>query len=59
MSKRKEKTKNVLERRHGFWYENGRRLQRKDYIYHSNHQDGDMLISCITDQLYRLRGNVQ
>lgn len=44
----------TLELRDGRWFENGRWLPKKDYIYHST-RDGASIISCITGQLYRLR----
>ena len=44
----------VLELRDGRWFENGKWLPKKDYIYHSS-RDGTSIISCITGQLYRLR----
>ena len=53
MSKRKEH--NVLELRNGTWFENGKWLRKKDYIYHASGRDGPMIISGRTGQLYRLR----
>lgn len=45
----------TLELRNGKWFENGKLLLKKNYIYHANGKDGPMIISCITGQLYRLR----
>lgn len=50
---------NVLELKDGRYYENGRRLNKQDYIEHFNHHDGYMVISCITNQLYRIRGDLR
>lgn len=44
----------TLELVNGRWFENGRWLPSKDYIYHSN-KDGASIISRVTGQLYRLR----
>ena len=49
------KNKNVLELKDGRWFENGKWLPKKDYIWHSSSNDGDSIISRITGQLYRLR----
>ena len=45
----------TLELRDGRWFENGRWLPKKDYIYHASSNDGPSIISRITGQLYRLR----
>ncbi len=45
----------TLELVNGRWFENGRWLPSKDYIYHACSNDGPMIISRITGQLYRLR----
>ena len=53
MAKRKEP--NILELRGDRWFENGRWLPKKDYIYHASANEGPSIISGITNQLYRLR----
>ena len=45
----------ILELKDGRWFENGKWLPKKDYIYHASANDGPSLIRCITGQLYRLR----
>lgn len=45
----------TLELKDGRWFENGKWLPKKDYIYHASSNDGPSIISCITGQLYRLR----
>ncbi len=52
---RKRRNKNVLELRNGRWFENGRWLPKKDYIYRADCMDGSSIISGRTGQLYRLR----
>ena len=47
--------RNVLELRDGRWFENGKWLPKKDYIYHDSSLEGPRIISRITGQLYRLR----
>lgn len=49
------KEHNILELKDGRWYENGKWLPKKDYIYHDSSHDGPSIISGITNQLYRLR----
>lgn len=56
MRKRK-RSKNILELRNGRWFENGKRLSSTDYIFSSTSEEGSYIRSCVTDQLYRLRGS--
>ena len=49
------KPKPRLIRKNGRWYENGRHLPRKDYIFHADAHEGECIISCITGQKYRIR----
>ena len=51
----KTKEHNTLELKNGRWYENGKWLPQKDYIYHASAKDGPSIVSGITNQLYRLR----
>ena len=51
---RRLKPTNKLVRRNGRWFENGRYLPKKDYIFHSDAHDGESIISCITGQKYKL-----
>ena len=37
------------------WYENGKYLSKKDYIFHADCHEGECIISCVTGQKYRLR----
>lgn len=41
-----------LECKDGRYYENGKYLPKRDYIYHSSYR-GTYIISCRTGQLYR------
>lgn len=50
------KRPNILVCKNGRWYENGKCLYKKDYIYHSSGSEGNCLISCLTGQKYRLTG---
>lgn len=50
-----KKPKYELELRDGRWFENGKWLPSKDYIYHANGREGSSIISRVTGQLYRLR----
>lgn len=54
--KRVKKPKNTLEYRNGRLYENGKMLRRKDYIFHADAHESEVIISCVTGQKYRLRG---
>ena len=53
----KRRNKNVLELRNGRWFENGRWLPKKDYVYKADCYEGSSIISNITGQLYRLRNS--
>lgn len=53
--RRKKQTKNVLElHEDGRWFENGRWLPKKDYIFRADCIEGSSITSCITDEVYRL-----
>lgn len=41
--------------KNGHWYEDGKLLRKKDYIYHSSAHEGEYIISCITCNKYRLK----
>lgn len=41
--------------KNGRWYENGKHLPRKDYIYHADAHEGECIISCLTGNKYRLK----
>lgn len=56
--KNKRRTRNVLELHDdGRWFENGRMLRRKDYIYRADCLEGSSILSKITNEFYRLRGS--
>ena len=44
-----------LIRKNGRWYENGKYLSTKNYIFHADSHEGEYILSCITGQKYRLR----
>ena len=50
----KRRKKNLIFK-NGRWYENGKLLPKKDYIYHADCHDGECIISCLTGQKYRLK----
>ena len=41
--------------KNGRWYENGRYLPKKDYIFHADAHEGECNISCLTGCKYRIR----
>lgn len=41
----------------GRWYENGKYLPKKDYIFHASAHDQESIYSCRTNERYRLRGD--
>lgn len=41
--------------KNGRWYENGRYLPKKNYIYHADCHEGECIVSCVTGQRYRIR----
>lgn len=49
------KKKNRLIYKNGRWYENGKLLPKKNYIFHADAHEGECIISCLTGQKYRLR----
>lgn len=49
---RRRKKAPRLECKDGRYYENGKYLPKRDYIYHSSYR-GTYIISCRTGQLYR------
>lgn len=49
------KRKKKLVCKNGRWYENGKLLHKKDYIYHADCHEGEYIISCITSMKYRIR----
>lgn len=49
------KKKHRLMWKNGRWYEDGRPLYKKDYIFHADSQDGECIISCRTGHKYRIR----
>lgn len=55
MNRRRKKIGNVLEIRNGNWYENGKYLPKKNYIFHASCHDGESITSCVTGQKYSLR----
>lgn len=52
--RRKKPNKNVLELHDGRWFENGRWLPKKDYIFRADCIEGSSITSCITGEVYRL-----
>ena len=54
MAKKKDK----LVYKNGRLYENGKYLPKKNYVFHADAHDGESIISLITGQKYRLRGNM-
>ena len=50
-----QKRKNRLIWKNGRWYENGKLLTKKNYIYHADSHEGECVISCLTGQKYRIR----
>ena len=55
MFKKRRRQKNRLEYRNGKFFENGRWLPKKDYIYWTDCMEGPKIISRVTGQLYRFR----
>lgn len=54
---KKRKSKNILELRDGRWFENGRWLPKRDYIFNTDCLEGSSIISCVTNEVYRLNRN--
>lgn len=50
-------THNKLENRDGRWFENGKFLPKKDYIYHADCHTGGSITSCRTNTTYRIGRN--
>lgn len=48
---------NKLVNRNGRWFENGKLLLKKEYIFHASCHDGESIYSCRTNEKYRLRGD--
>lgn len=59
MARNKVTRPNILVLKNGRWYENGKCLYKKDYIYHASASEGASIISCITGQKYRLNGKAR
>ena len=57
MSKRKRKSEHVLEKRKDGYYQDGVKLERRDYIFHFNSQHGNSIISGTTGKKYFLDSN--
>lgn len=54
MAQKRKKRRPVLEKRTDGYYENGKKLDRRDYACHFNCQHGWMLISGITGYIHPL-----
>ena len=53
-----KRNKNKIVCKNGRWFENGKWLQKKDYIFHADSNEGEYIISCITGTKYRIRDAV-
>ncbi len=52
--RRRKKRRNRIEKRNGLWYENGVKLEERDYALCFNSQHGNSIVSYITGSLYHL-----
>lgn len=54
MARKRRGRRSVLEKRPDGYYENGKKLEEKDYIFHFNCQHGNSIISGLTGNKYFL-----